>query len=238
MSLPTETRTHTVALNFINFQTIFSLSLPLSLSLCVLVTWSIGNPENPRCISYLRVALSWLCSPDPLTSMFPGDRVAGNQVPFLGVKRYILCPDSVRVDAWTAAWLPVYPMTKFACPCLNGVCWHGSRGRGTKKKKDITPLLRREGGQHGMAELTNQKSALSFHQCNFRPLGRRPPECKAENVGSWRESWGKKEAVSDVCIHWRWADGSGDKVADRVGRTLIKKSKKTQTGIINHAVTH
>lgn len=144
-------------MNFINLQIIFSFSL-----LCELMNYSTGNSQTPHCICYLSVALCWMCTPDPLTSMLSGDREWLIR-PVSWVSKDIFYAQTVPQSmhgwlAWLASWL--FYAHKI-CMCLsNGVCWHGSRRTGggkKKKRKEVTPLLKWEGGPHGIAELTNKK---------------------------------------------------------------------------------
>ncbi len=56
-------------------------------------------------------------------------------------------------------WLAgCFTLTKSACACLMASVdmAPGEQGR-KKKKKEVTPLLKWEGGPHGIAELTNKK---------------------------------------------------------------------------------
>lgn len=141
----------TVSMNFINFQIIVSLPS----SLCA---HSIGNSLNPLSVCYLRVLLCWMCTPDLLTSMFSGDQ-----------EWLIRLLSWVWKDAFYAQTVPqsmhgqlgwLFSDDEICMSLSNGVCWHGSRrtgGRKKRKKKGVTPLLKWEGGQHGMAELTNKK---------------------------------------------------------------------------------
>lgn len=142
-------------MNFINLQIIFSLSLPL----CVLMSRSIGNSQNPHCICNLKVALCWMCTPDPLTSMLSGDREwLIRLLSWFWIDIFYVQTVPQSMHGWLG-WLAGLLLSddEICMSLSNGVCWQGSRRTGEKKKEEVTPLLKWEGGQHGMAELTNKK---------------------------------------------------------------------------------
>lgn len=122
-------------------------------SLFVLMCNSTGNSQNPR-ICYLRVVLCWICTPDQLTSMLSGER-EGLIRPLSWVWKHTFYAQTVSqsIDGWLG-WPAVFSWQKFACPYLMPSV---DIAPGEQERKTVTPLLQREGGQHGTAELTDKK---------------------------------------------------------------------------------
>lgn len=112
----------------------------------------IGYSQNPCCMCYLRVVLWWTCTPDPLTTMLSGDREW-----FIKPLSWVwkdFKPRQYHSHSYSERLGWLFSDDRICMSLSNGVCWHGSRRTG-KKQKQVTPLLKWEGGQHGVAELTN-----------------------------------------------------------------------------------
>lgn len=99
-----------------------------------------------------------------------------------------------------------FPKTKFAYPYPTA-----SPDMSLGKRKRVTPQLRREGGQHGMAELTNKKHP-HFSSVQLSPSLRSPYCMPSREHQQLTEGWKKRkrssdgesnwpESVSNVCIH-------------------------------------
>lgn len=227
------------------------VALPSLPSVCTLERPSGRLPATAQCLlPWCGISAGW-----ELTFMLWGGREgAANEAAFLPLERYVCF---VFRQRHSRARCLVSQCQKFAYPSLMASADMTRGGKRGKKRSHVAAKPGRA-GRRGKAELADKqtkgkKSALTFHQCNFRLLCARPAACQAGSISSWGRKKKKKErdalmanAIGRSLCPTSVFMGTLDRRVwerglRRKGTDREKKKVRTQAGAINHvsdALTH